>query len=46
MNNNEITTSKEQVEQFYNTFKEHQKKLGVNIRHRTTDLKLAKERVY
>ena len=35
MNNNEITTSKEQVEQFYNTFKEHQKKLGVNIRHRT-----------
>ena len=35
MNNNEKTTSKEQVEQFYNTFKEHQKKLGVNIRHRT-----------
>ena len=35
MNNNEKTTSKEQVEEFYNTFKEHQKKLGVNIRHRT-----------
>jgi trans-aconitate 2-methyltransferase len=27
--------SKKQVEEFYNTFKEHQKKLGVNIRHRT-----------
>ncbi len=27
--------SKQQVEEFYNTFKEHQKKLGVNIRHRT-----------
>jgi len=27
--------SKEQVEEYYNTFKEHQKKLGVNIRHRT-----------
>lgn len=24
-----------QVENYYNTFKEHQKKLGVNIRHRT-----------
>lgn len=27
--------SKQQVEDFYNTFKEHQKKLGVNVRHRT-----------
>ena len=27
--------SKSQVEVYYNTFKEHQKKLGVNIRHRT-----------
>ncbi len=27
--------SKEEVEKFYNTFKEHQNKLGVNIRHRT-----------
>lgn len=27
--------SREQVEQFYDTFKEHQKTLGVNIRHRT-----------
>lgn len=27
--------SKEDVEKFYNTFKEHQKKLGINIRHRT-----------
>jgi len=27
--------SKEQVEEYYNKFKEHQKKLGVNIRHRT-----------
>ncbi|MCC6370125.1 MAG: class I SAM-dependent methyltransferase [Bacteroidia bacterium] len=28
-------TTKTEVENFYNTFKEHQKKLGVNIRHRT-----------
>jgi cyclopropane fatty-acyl-phospholipid synthase-like methyltransferase len=27
--------SKQEVKIFYNTFKEHQKKLGVNIRHRT-----------
>lgn len=27
--------SKKEVEAFYNNFKEHQKKLGVNIRHRT-----------
>ncbi len=30
----EIKT-RQQVEEFYNSFKEHQKKLGVNIRHRT-----------
>ncbi len=35
MKNQENMASKEQVEEFYNTFKEHQKKLGVNIRHRT-----------
>lgn len=35
MNNTEKTTSKQQVEDFYNTFKDHQKRLGVNIRHRT-----------
>jgi len=29
------TASKVQVEEFYNTFKEHQIKLGINIRHRT-----------
>lgn len=27
--------TKEQVEQYYDSFKEHQKKLGINIRHRT-----------
>ncbi len=27
--------SKQQVEEFYNTYKEKQKKIGVNIRHRT-----------
>ena len=27
--------SKQQVKEYYNTFKEHQKKLGVNVRHRT-----------
>lgn len=27
--------SRQKVEEFYNTFKEHQAKLGVNIRHRT-----------
>lgn len=35
MDNKENLASKTQVEEFYNTFKEHQKKLGVNIRHRT-----------
>lgn len=35
MKNQENIASKEQVEEFYNSFKEHQKKLGVNIRHRT-----------
>ncbi|MCD6017177.1 MAG: hypothetical protein K0S53_298 [Bacteroidetes bacterium] len=29
------TTTKEQVKEYYDTFKEHQKKLGINIRHRT-----------
>lgn len=28
-------TTKEQVKEYYDTFKEHQKKLGINIRHRT-----------
>lgn len=28
-------TSKEQVKEYYDTFKEHQKQLGINIRHRT-----------
>jgi trans-aconitate 2-methyltransferase len=32
---NTKTASKEQVEEFYNTYKEKQKKIGVNIRHRT-----------
>ena len=27
--------TKEQVKEYYDTFKEHQKKLGINIRHRT-----------
>jgi trans-aconitate 2-methyltransferase len=27
--------SKEQVKEYYDTFKEHQKQLGINIRHRT-----------
>jgi trans-aconitate 2-methyltransferase len=27
--------SKEEVKEYYDTFKEHQKKLGINIRHRT-----------
>lgn len=31
----EHLASKQQVEEFYDTFKEQQKKLGVNIRHRT-----------
>ncbi|MGZ3921809.1 MAG: class I SAM-dependent methyltransferase [Bacteroidia bacterium] len=35
MSNSEKTASKEQVEEFYNTYKEKQKKIGVNIRHRT-----------
>ena len=29
------STTKEQVKEYYDTFKEHQKKLGINIRHRT-----------
>ena len=29
------TTTKEQVKEYYDTFKEHQKKLGINISHRT-----------
>lgn len=29
------TTTKEQVKEYYDTFKDHQKKLGINIRHRT-----------
>ncbi|MEO8760472.1 MAG: class I SAM-dependent methyltransferase [Bacteroidia bacterium] len=33
--NNSINTTKKEVEEFYDTFKAHQKKLGVNIRHRT-----------
>ncbi|MES2513901.1 MAG: class I SAM-dependent methyltransferase [Bacteroidota bacterium] len=28
-------TTKEQVKEYYDTFKDHQKKLGINIRHRT-----------
>lgn len=35
MAENQDLASKQEVEKFYNTFKEHQKKLGVNIRHRT-----------
>jgi trans-aconitate 2-methyltransferase len=35
MKNETPLASKEQVEDFYNHFKEHQKKLGINIRHRT-----------
>lgn len=35
MKNEGHTTSKKQVEDFYNQFKEHQKRLGINIRHRT-----------
>ena len=31
----EQSVSKEQVEEYYNAFKEQQKKLGINIRHRT-----------
>lgn len=42
MENQENFASKEQVEEFYNTFKEHQKKLGVNIRHRTIFKNLSK----
>jgi trans-aconitate 2-methyltransferase len=34
MVNNEHSASREEVEKFYDTFKGHQKKLGVNIRHR------------
>jgi trans-aconitate 2-methyltransferase len=35
MKNDQEATTKRQVEDFYNSFKEHQKKLGINIRHRT-----------
>lgn len=35
-----MTTTKEQVKEYYDTFKEHQKKLGINIRHRTILKKL------
>jgi trans-aconitate 2-methyltransferase len=35
MKNERPLASKEQVEDFYNNFKEHQKKLGINIRHRS-----------
>ncbi len=35
MNNESPIRSKEQVVDFYNSFKEHQKKLGINIRHRS-----------
>jgi len=35
MKNQKDLASREQVEDFYNTFKEHQKQLGINIRHRT-----------
>ncbi len=42
MKNESPLASKKQVEDFYNNFKEHQKKLGINIRHRTI-LKNAKK---
>jgi len=35
MKNESPLASKEQVEDFYNNFKDHQKKLGINIRHRS-----------
>src|SRR6218665_3955221 len=35
MADNANPVSRQKVEEFYNTFKEHQVKLGVNIRHRT-----------
>jgi len=35
MNNTANHASKQQVEEFYNTYKEKQKQIGVNIRHRT-----------
>lgn len=35
MSNDNKLASKEQVEDFYNTYKEKQQKIGVNIRHRT-----------
>jgi trans-aconitate 2-methyltransferase len=35
MSNVHKLASKQEVEQFYNTYKEKQKKIGVNIRHRT-----------
>lgn len=35
MNTNNDLASKKEVEEFYNTYKEKQKKIGVNIRHRT-----------
>jgi trans-aconitate 2-methyltransferase len=42
MKNDVTPASKEQVEDFYNNFKEHQKKLGINIRHRTIFANLKK----
>ncbi|MBI2722013.1 MAG: methyltransferase domain-containing protein [Bacteroidetes bacterium] len=35
MSNSDKFASKQQVEDFYNTYKDKQKKIGVNIRHRT-----------
>lgn len=35
MNETVKLASKKEVEEYYNQFKDHQKKLGVNIRHRT-----------
>ncbi len=43
MTKNSDLASKEEVEKFYNTFKEHQNKLGVNIRHRTIFKNLKKQ---
>ncbi|HQQ94477.1 MAG TPA: class I SAM-dependent methyltransferase [Bacteroidia bacterium] len=35
MNNQPNTASREEVKKFYNSFADHQKRLGINIRHRT-----------
>lgn len=45
MKNETPLASKEQVEDFYNQFKDHQKKLGINIRHRTILKNLKKARL-